>query len=191
MNVLARWLAEGDLTSDGRANEVKNVILDNPGKIDQLVDCFNSDDPVIRGHAADASEKIAREKPEIFLPYMHILFKIAVKDSVGLVKQHLAMLLGHMAIFSELIDPSLATLSKLLEDQHAFTKIWAISSLCIIAKLYPQYQPRVLGQIAHLEKSPDKSVSSRAKKAQNILTGDVHFPKGWVKSLPVQAKINN
>ena len=178
MNVFARWLAEGDLTSDGKANEVADVILDNPVRVEQLLDCFESDDPVVRGHAADAAEKIAREKPEILLPYMHILFKTAVEDPIGMVKQHLAMLFGHTSIFEEWVDTSVTTLFKLLEDQHAFTKVWAISSLCIIAKLYPKYQPRILGEIVQLDESSKKSVRTRVQKAREILTGGADLPMG-------------
>ena len=191
MNIFGRWLAEGDLTSDGKANEVADVIIDNPIRVKELVDLFDSDNPVVRGHAADAAEKIAREKPEIFLPYMHILLKTAVEDPIGSVKQHLAMLFGHTAIFEELVDPSVSTLFKLLENEHSFTKIWAISSLCIIAKLYQNYQPRVLGEIIQLEDSSKKSVRIRAKKAREILTEDADFPEGWVKNLAVQAMISN
>lgn len=169
MNVIARWLAEGDLTSDGRANEVANVILNNPIKFGQFLDCFDSDDPVVRGHAADAAEKIAREKPEVFLPYMHIFFRIALEDPVGLVKQHLAMLFGHMALFSELVDPSLVALSELLDSPHIFTKNWAMTSLCIIAKLHPQYQPRVMGEIAQIEKSSKKIGSRQSRKSSSDL----------------------
>lgn len=191
MNVFARWLAEGDLTSDGKADEVADVILGNPVRVEQLVDCINSDDPVVRGHAADAAEKIAREKPEILLPYMHILYKTAVEDPIGMVKQHLAMLFGHTAIFEEWVDPSVTTLFKLMEDQHAFTKVWAISSLCIIAELYPKYQPRILGEIVQIDESSKKSVHTRAQKAREILAEGADFPDGWVKSLAVQAMINN
>lgn len=191
MNIFERWLAEGDLTSDGKSNEATAVILNNPIRVEQLVECFDSSDPIVRGHAANAAEKIAREKPEIFLPYMHILFKTAVQDPIGSVKQHLAMLFGHTAIFEELVNPSLMTLSTLLENQHAFTKIWAISSLCIIAALYPKYQPRVLGEIVQFEDSSKNSVCIRAQKAREILTEDSDFPEGWVKNLAIQAKIRN
>lgn len=191
MNVLARWLAEGDLDSEGRVDEVTDIVLENPVRIEELLECFNSENPVVRGHAADAAEKIGREKPEIFLPYMHILFRTALEDSVGLVKQHLAILFGHTVVFSELVDPNVAALFKLLDSQHNSTKIWAITSLCIVAKLYPEYKPRVLGEISQLEESPKKPVRVRARKALEILTEDADLPDGWVKSLPVQAMIEN
>ena len=94
------------------------------------------ENPVIRGNTADAIQKIAREKPEIFPPRIHRLLKAAEEDPVEMVHRHLAMCLGHMALFKELVGLTLAALVELLHAEEAFSSSWAMASLCIIANQY-------------------------------------------------------
>jgi len=122
MNSFERWLAEGDLTKDGQSDEVVEVVLKTPSRIEDLIACLNVENPVVRGHTADAIEKICREKPEIFLPYIHRLLRAAKEDSLDSVQFHLAMTFGHLALFEELVDPILAALIDLLHAKGAFTQ---------------------------------------------------------------------
>ena len=151
MNDFERWLAEGDLTSDGRANEIVDIVLESPIYIADLLACLQSENPVVRGHAADVIEKIGREKPEIYLPHIHRLIKSAEEDPVDMVQWHLAMLFGHLALFEDYLDPLLATLNEQLQKGGAFVKTWAMASLCMIARLYPGYQARIVGEISKLK----------------------------------------
>lgn len=189
MNKIRKWLAEGDLTSDGRANDVVQIIYDNPEKIDDLLVCLEDTNEVIRGHAADAIEKIGREKPEIYLPHMHILLERAIQDDLPMVQWHLAMLFGHLAIYEALIDPIISVLLDLLTSLSAMTVTWSMASLCIIAKLHPDYSPRVLGEISQFEESTKVSIKSRSREIKQILLEDKSIPKHWVKSPAVQAKL--
>jgi hypothetical protein len=189
MNKIRKWLAEGDLTSDGRANDVVQIINKNPEKIDDLLACLEDQDKVIRGHAADAIEKVGREKPEIYLPYMHILLERAIQDDLPMVQWHLAMLFGHLAIYEALIDPIISVLLDLLTSVSAMTVTWSMASLCIIAKLHPGYSPRVLGEISQFEESTKVSIKSRSREIKQILLEDKSIPKHWVKSPAVQAKL--
>ena len=129
MNKIRKWLAEGDLTSDGHANDVVQIINNNPEKIDDLLACLENPDKVVRGHAADAIEKIGREKPEIYLPHMHILLERAIQDHLSMVQWHLAMLFGHLAIYEALIDPIISVLLNLLTLESAMTVTWSMASL--------------------------------------------------------------
>ena len=189
MNKIRKWLAEGDLTSDGRANDVVQIINNNPEKIDDLLACLEDPDKVVRGHAADAMEKVGREKPEIYLPHMHILLEIAIQDDLPMVQWHLAMLFGHLAIYEALIDPIISVLLDLLTSVSAMTVTWSMASLCIIAKLHPDYSARVLGEILQFEESTKVSIKSRSREIKQILLEDKPIPKHWVKSPAIQAKL--
>ena len=190
MNDFTRWLAEGDLTSDGRSNEVVEIVLKSPAQIDNLIACLASDNPVVRGHAADAMEKIGREKPEIFLPYAHRLLTAAEEDPVDMVQWHLAMLFGHLTLFEELIDPMLAALIELLHKDNAYAKTWAMTSLCIIARLYTEYQARIVGEISNYKSIDMPSVRNRAEKSLEIILKGRPFPEKWVKNPAIQAQLN-
>lgn len=189
MKDFERWLAEGDLKSDGRANEVVDIVLESPMVIEYLIASLQSENPVVRGHAADAIEKIGREKPEIYLPYTHRLIKAAEEDPVDMVQWHLAMLFGHLVLFEEYVDLLLAALIEQLNKGGAFTKTWAMTSLCIIARLYPAYQARIVGEISKY-KGPDMpSVRNRAEKSLKIILEGEALPENWVKSPAIQAQL--
>jgi hypothetical protein len=59
----------GDRRSIGRADEVAAAVLQSPGLFPQLIKGLWSTDSLVRMRAADAVEKISREKPELLRPY--------------------------------------------------------------------------------------------------------------------------
>ena len=189
MQDFERWLGEGDLTSDGRTDEIVTIVLNTPEAIGDLMDCLESQNPVVRAHTADALEKIGREKPEIFLPFIHRLLIAAEKDPLDTVQWHLAMLFGHLVLFEELIDPLTAALIEDLNKGGGFTKSWAMASLCVIGRLYPDYQGRIVGEISRFQTSSMPSVRKRAEKAMEILLKGGTIPENWVKNPAVQAKL--
>ena len=94
MNDILRWLSSGDLCGDGIADQVVEMVLQNPHLLDDLIEGLKHEDDVIRGHSADALEKLARQIPEEVLPYMPVLLDVARHDPLSMVQMHLAMLLG-------------------------------------------------------------------------------------------------
>ena len=134
---LRAWLGEGDLRSDGLANQVAELLGQRPDLLPDLIDALNSEDPAARGHAADALEKVARTQPKEVMTYLPMLIRAAQRDPVGMVRWHIAMTLGHLAIFPKSIPKALDALVELLSDRNALVRSWAITSLCIISRLYP------------------------------------------------------
>jgi hypothetical protein len=189
MNQFNDWLSEGDLRTDGRSDEVVETVLNNPGYIDDLMSCLEVENPVVRGHASDAIEKIGREKPEFFLPYLHLLLRSAIEDPVSAVKWHIAMLFGHLVLFSQAADPMIAALFSLLENEKSLVVNWAIKSLSIFAKVYPDYQAAILGNLIALENDKRSSVKVTLRKAKRIILSNVPFPAKWIKSPIVEAQL--
>ena len=183
------WLAESTLNTDGRAEEVVAVVLEHPQAFPEALDCLKSANPVVRGHAADALEKIGREKPELFLPHLDLLAATASRDPVAMVQWHLAMLFGHLAVYPETLPPSLEALRGLIKAKALFTQSWAATSLAVIGCLYPEHQQEAIDQIVPLRTAPSAALRKRADTALAVLTGVQPFPKGWVKSPAVRAKL--
>lgn len=152
MNDIEKWLAEGSLNSDGLANEVVDLVMTHPLALDDVLACLESTSPVVRGHAADALEKIGREKPNDFLPYTQFLQKIALTDSV-------CPILGHHQPGEHRLHLSTA----------------------------PRRNPECDSPIGPNRKHCAKKTSGNALE---ILTDNVNFPKGWVKSRHIKAKLS-
>jgi hypothetical protein len=100
-----------------------------------------------------------------------------------MVRWHMAMTLGHLASSHGHEDEIAGVLLALLHDESVFVQSWAITSLCIIARLHPEHTPRITQGIANLFRSPSIAIRGRARKALTILADPkAPFPKGWIKS---------
>jgi hypothetical protein len=183
MNKILSLLTGGDLRSDGLANEVANIILDNDILIGELWEGFNSTDKLIRGRSADALEKISRTKPELVIPQLKNLFSLAKMDNPMMVKMHLAMIFGHVLACDVEEEEIKNILYYLLRDESVFTRSWAIVSLCILARKYPQNKSEIIQKITPMKTDKSVAIRTKASKALKVLLeDDAPFPKGWIKS---------
>ena len=183
MNQLLEWLKSGDLTSDGASNEVVRFVKADLNLLDDLVEGLKVDDGVVRGHTADALEKMARSYPERVKKYLPVLIQTAEEDNVPMVRWHIAMILGYLSIFQDQVDKITDALLDLLSDQSVFTQSWAIVSLCIVARQYPAKVGQIVDAVAPLKASTSVAIRSKVRNALPILTNEqVPFPKGWIKS---------
>jgi hypothetical protein len=180
---IAEWLSDGDLRSDGAANEVVNLVLQNPELTADLLAGLRHDDKVVRGHAADALEKVARSSPELIVDHVDSIVDIAMHDEVAMVRWHLAMILGYLSIFSPKLEKVTNTLYHLLGDDSAFVQAWSIVSLCIVARIYPRFCSEILAKVEHLKQSESIAIRTKVRQALDLLMNpDRPFPKGWIKS---------
>ncbi len=183
MNQILTWLSGSDLRSDGMANEAAQFVLDNPLVIEDLFSGLSEPDDVIRGRTADALEKISRERPDLLIDHLQEMVDLAKTDQVPMVKMHLAMIFGHLAVYEESVEQLISDLFDLLGDESVFAKSWTIVSLCIIGRKYPQECQRIVNRLSQLQGDNSTAIRSRIKNALIILTDPkAQFPKGWIKS---------
>jgi HEAT repeat protein len=183
MNHVTEKLSGGDLRSDGMADEVVDFILQNLNMFDLLYEGLSESDDVVRGRTADALEKIARTKPEMLIGCLPELLQVAEKDKLPMVRWHVAMILGHLAVYEDSVGEITQTLLLLLEDRSVFVRSWAIVSLCIIGRKYAENRDAIIDGVTPLMQDRSIAIKSRALKALHLLTSErVPFPKGWIKS---------
>jgi HEAT repeat protein len=183
MNSFTRTLSEGSLNSDGFANEVARIVVEQPALLPDLIDALFSTNPTVRGHAADALEKVARTCPRAVVAFLPRIVSSATKDKLAMVRWHLAMVLGHLAIVAQDKSEYQQTLLVLLKDDSPFVRSWAITSLCIIAKHSPSQVKSIAKRIAPLTSDSSIAVSKRAQTALRVLSdANAPLPKTWIKS---------
>lgn len=182
MSTFSRMLSVGDLRSDGLANEVVRLVSENPELLPELMETFGVSEPAVRGHAADALEKIARIHPEEVARHLPTLIGLARHDPVAMVRWHLAMAFGHLAGLSEVAEQIQAPLLALLKDPSAFVRSWAITSLCILARRSPTKAGRFARAVAPLARDRSAAVAKRARTALQVLTdARAPLPASWLK----------
>jgi len=183
MGDILEWLKGKDLRSDGSANQAAEAVLQQPVLLEDLIDGLNSEEVVVRGRACDALEKMTRERPDLTIAFLPLLLDTLRKDRLMMVRMHLAMALGHLALYPESVPRTLPALLELLEDSAVFTRSWAIVSLCIIARLYPRHRGEIIQHIEAYKDDTSIAIRSKVRNAMEVLTDEnTPFPNGWVKS---------
>ena len=69
MNELLEKLAGGDLRSDGKASEVADEVVANPGLLPQLAEGLDETNDLVRARTAHALERISRKNGEMLQPF--------------------------------------------------------------------------------------------------------------------------
>jgi hypothetical protein len=182
LNQLLEKLKGSTLISDGRADEVAQDVIIQPGLFKLLLEGLRSEDEVIRGRTAHALEKVARIYPDWFDSYFEEIEKLALDDPIPMVRWHMAMLLTDLAVdtnHNEVMD----TLLTCLQDESAFVLSWAISGLCILGRRYPARAPEILKALRPLRNVNGTAIRSRASKAVDSLENPtLPIPRGWIKA---------
>lgn len=183
MSTLLEWLAQGDLRTDGAASDVAEVVIRNPDLVSDVVDALHAPDNAVRGHAADALEKVARSLPGHVLPHLQDLIRMAQEDRVPMVRWHIAMMLGHLSGAADCLPDIRQALLAMLSDSSVSVRSWAIASLCIVAERRPEWIEEIAQRIGQLAEDRSAAIRARVRKALIFLTDPrAPMPGGWVKS---------
>jgi HEAT repeat protein len=175
-------LSGGDLRSDGRSNEVVEIVLRSPQLLGKLIEALSETDDVIRGRAADALEKVSRTRPELVKEHLPLLIKLAYDDKVPMVKFHIAMIFGNLKTSGEMFDQITSALFHLLQDESVFVKSWVIVSLCIISRRNKKIQEKTIEEIRHFQNHKSIAIRSKVAKALKILENNEPIPPNWLKA---------
>ena len=183
MNDLLAWLEGGDLRSDGASNQAAEAVLKNEGLMSDLTEGLSAPDEIVRGRSMDAIEKVARTRPDLVLPVLANILVLLQTEKTLLARMHAAMLFGHLALYEEVIPQVLPVLLNMLNEGSVVTQSWAITSLCIIARKYPQCHAQIANRIHQLCDVPSAALRTRVRYALEVLGDNCKsFPKGWIKS---------
>lgn len=176
-------LAVGDLRSDGLANEVVRIVTARPELLPSLLDALASENPAIRGHAADALEKVARAQVRVFIPHASRLARQAASDEIPMVRWHLAMILGDLSLVPETQGLARRALLRLLRDPSPFVRSWAVTGLAIGSRLSSRLGAAAIRAISPLTSDPSPAVAKRARTAVRALTDpSFRLPESWLKT---------
>jgi HEAT repeat protein len=182
MNEVLAKLAGDDLRSDGNANEVADEVIRNPKLLGGLVQGLDEPDDVVRARTAHAIERISRANQETLLELMTRFIGLATKDKVPMVRWHLAMIFGNMALLKEAADLATSALMSLLDDESVFVRSWAIVSITLIGRRDKSKRLKIVDRIKTLQHSNSIAIRTKARKAMDILQDeDIPIPLGWSK----------
>jgi HEAT repeat protein len=178
-------LSFGDLRSDGLAAEAADLVRRRPQRLPELLAALEDPDPTVRGHAADALERVARVLPSQVEPRLARLLTLVRRDDVAMVRWHLVMVLTWATRSPATARRTIPALLARLDDGSAFVRAWSVSGLSVLGRGFGG-EGRILAGLRRLESDRSIAVRHRAAKARGLLTDRTRpLPESWVK-VPVR-----
>jgi len=127
-NILA-LLEGGDRRSIGRSDQVATIVSKNQALFPELIKGWWSEDPLVRMRAADATEKVAREIPDLLRPYKKELLGLMAEAKEPELRWHLAVMVPRLPLNSKERQLATSVLSSYLEDRSSIVKTFALQGL--------------------------------------------------------------
>ncbi|MCL4248864.1 MAG: hypothetical protein KJ065_12025 [Anaerolineae bacterium] len=165
MSLIQQALTGGDRRSLGRTEEVVLWVLADGYRLDELFECLFVEDKIVRMRASDGLEKVARQQPDRFVPYVERLLTDVAEIEQASVQWHLAQILSEIPLTTE----QQARAIELLKLNLDLYDDWIVVNLTLEALAKFARQDDDLRQefraiLRRYQYSPKKSIASRVRK---------------------------
>jgi hypothetical protein len=131
---IAAMLQGGDRRSIGKANQIAILVLSEPKRFAELIQCLWDEDPIVRMRAADAAEKITVTRPKLLNPHKQELLGLLAEAEQIELRWHLALMVPRLSLTSPERQRAAASLLRYLEGRSSVVKTFALQGLADIAR---------------------------------------------------------
>ena len=163
MNSTLDLLTGGDRRSIGKANEVAQLILQQPDKFNELIQGLYVQDPVIRMRAADVIEKVTAKDAHHLIPYKQAILNLLDQTSQIEVQWHLAQIVPRLPLTRDEIQKSYASIEKYLESSSSIVKAFSLQCLFDLSQKAPQYLSTTKRYLEKGLRSSTKAIQTRCR----------------------------
>ena len=162
-NILSR-LVGGDRRSIGRADEVAAIVASNPRLFPQLMAGLWSQDALVRMRAADAAEKVTREKQELLQPYKKELLGLMADAEEQELRWHLAAMVPRLWMNDKERQLANSLLKRYLQDRSSIVRTFALQGLADLAESDPKIRPNVIEILREAARAGTPAMRARSRK---------------------------
>lgn len=175
INKFEEMLTGGHPNSLGNTVEVVNQILADRKKLDDLYQCYFSDDEVVRLRVSNAMKRICKEHPDWLVSYIDKFLKDISKINQASTQWTLAQLF--LWLEDEMTTPQLEKAKEILKTNLEKSDDWivqntTIETLSTWAKNDEKLRLWIIPKLEKFSNSDRKSVAGRAKKMLNSLAAN-------------------
>lgn len=158
-------LTGGNPRSLGRTEEVVRSVLRNRSRLDDLFACLFAHDEVVRMRAADALEKVCRERPDWLEPFTDRLLTEVSQINQPSVQWHLAQMLGELPLTEGQKAKAIEVLKRNLETATDWIVLnYSLEVFAEFTKEEVALRQYFIRQLKKHQSSRHKSVAKRATK---------------------------
>ena len=194
---IREMLEPGRRFDPGNAPEVASLLLQNPRKTGQVVECLWDSDQGVANRAADALERASCRKPEILARWKDALLDRMLDAEENKLRWNLALMISRAPLTNSEAQRAAAVLRGWLEDKSSIVKTSAMHGLAGLTRWDPSLLPEVMDMLRVLSRSGTPAMRARGRillknmekgKALPVITGELtaHVVKALKLNRPKQ-----
>lgn len=167
MDSIETMLTGGHPNSLGNTVAVVELVLKDKSRLDELYQCYFSNDEVVRLRVSSAMKRVCRAKPKWLVPYIdRLLTDVAAIDqaSTQWTLAQLCVLLSNDMSFAQKAKALELMKNNLLHHTDWIVLNTTVEALYEWSKLDKQLEEWLKPQLVRLQKDPHGSVARRASK---------------------------
>ncbi len=140
------------------------------------MECMGDADPVVRMRAADAAEKVSRERPDLLQPFRVELMGLLAVEMQQEVRWHLALMIPRLALSREERRRACEGLKYYLDDHlekpRSIVRTHAMQGLADLAKQDAELRPEIVELLRVKTRSGTAAMKARGRKLLGELESD-------------------
>jgi hypothetical protein len=164
MKHILQKLKGGDRRSIGKSGEAVRDVSRNPVLFADLFEGLFDVNPLVRMRAADAVEKITRERPELLQPWKRPLLETVSTLQEKEVRWHVAQMLPRLRLTSGEHEAAVQILMGYLADGSSIVRTFSMQALADLAMRDELLLAKVVPLIERLTQSGTPAMRSRGRK---------------------------
>jgi hypothetical protein len=161
---IAAMLKGGDRRSIGKSNQVAKLILADPKRFSELIQCLWDEDPLVRMRAADAAEKVTVTRPELLRHHKKELLGLLAEAEQIELRWHLALMIPRLELNVQERERAAADLQRYLEDHSSIVKTCAMQGLADLARQDASLRELAKRAIEESLRTGTAAMKARARK---------------------------
>jgi len=166
---IVTMLKGGDRRSIGKSNHIAKLVLSNPQRFPELVECLWDEDPIVRMRAGDAAEKVTVTRPELLNPHKRELLGLLDEAEQIELRWHLALMVPRLSLSGPERARAAAALQRYLEDSSSIVKTCALQGLADLARQDSNLRGPARRVLEESLLSGTAAMKARARKLLKVL----------------------
>jgi hypothetical protein len=156
-------LAGGDRRSIGRVNEVVDLVRLKPSHANRVFQCLWDPDACVRMRAADALEKLSRQRPHLLQTHRKQLLDLLAETNQKEMRWHLAIMIARLRLTASECQQAKDLLLSYLEDKSSIVKTCAMQGLADLTLQCPGLHALVLDQLRSCSRMGTPAMRARGR----------------------------
>jgi len=160
---IREMLAPGKRLDGGHACEVAALLLKNPRKTGQVVECLWDEGAGVANRAADVLERASSRRPQILARWKTALLDRMLDAGENKLRWNLALMISRTQLTEAETARAAAVLRKWLDDKSSIVKTSAMHGLAGLTLWDPSLLPEVLDMLRILSRSGTPAMRARGR----------------------------